>query len=82
MSQKTFVYSVKVSDPQGVASVRMQLNGASKWHPAASFGNGIWFTSIDKVDIAATKATVVIEATDKAGGVTTAQIAVYATTCP
>ncbi|MEY4158193.1 MAG: hypothetical protein RL743_688, partial [Actinomycetota bacterium] len=29
-----------------------------------------------------TKATVVIEATDKVGGVTTAQIAVYATTCP
>jgi hypothetical protein len=81
-NQKTFAYSVKVSDPQGIASVRMQLSGATKWHPAGSFGNGIWFTSIDKLDPAATKATVVIEATDKAGGVTTAQIAVYATTCP
>ncbi|MFM7409478.1 MAG: hypothetical protein ACKO3L_01580, partial [Actinomycetota bacterium] len=81
-NQKTFAYSVKVSDPQGIASVRMQLSGATKWHAAGSFGNGIWFTSIDKLDTAATKATVVIEATDKAGGVTTAQIAVYATTCP
>jgi len=81
-TQKTFAYSVKVSDPQGIASVRMQLSGASKWHAAGSFGNGIWFTAIDKLDTAATKATVVIEATDKAGGVTTAQIAVYASTCP
>jgi RNA polymerase sigma factor (sigma-70 family) len=81
-TQKNFGYSVKVSDPQGIASVRMQLKGASVWHAAGSFGNGIWFTSIDKLDTAATKATVVIEATDKVGGVTTAQIAVYATTCP
>ena len=81
-TQKNFAYSVKVSDPQGIASVRMQLKGASVWHAAGSFGNGIWFTSIDKLDTAATKATVVIEATDKVGGVTTAQIAVYATTCP
>lgn len=81
-TQKTFAYSVKVSDPQGIASVRMQLSGATKWHAAGSFGNGIWFTSIDKLDTAATKATVVIEATDKSGGVTTTQIAVYAATCP
>ena len=81
-TQKNFAYSVKVSDPQGIASVRMQLKGASVWHAAGSFGNGIWFTSIDKLDTAAIKATVVIEATDKVGGVTTAQIAVYATTCP
>ena len=33
-------------------------------------------------DPAATKATVVVEVTDKAGGVTTAQFAVYPTTCP
>ena len=81
-NQKNFAYSVKVSDPQGIATVRMQLSGATQWHAAGSFGNGIWFTSIDKLDTGATKATVVIEATDKAGGVTTAQIAVYAATCP
>lgn len=60
----------------------MQISGASVWHAAGSFGNGIWFTSIDKLDTAATKAMVAIEATDKAGGVTTAQIPVYAATCP
>jgi RNA polymerase sigma factor (sigma-70 family) len=81
-NQKNFAYSVKVSDPQGIASVRMQISGATVWHAAGSFGNGIWFTVIDKLDTAATKATVVIEATDKVGGVTTAQIAVYASTCP
>jgi RNA polymerase sigma factor (sigma-70 family) len=81
-TQKNFAYSVKVSDPQGIASVRMQLKGATVWHAAGSFGNGIWFTTIDKLDTAATKATVVIEATDKAGGVTTTEIAVYATSCP
>lgn len=80
--QKNFAYSVKVSDPQGIAAVRMQLSGASTWHTAGSFGNGIWFTSIDKLDVGATKAIVVIEATDKVGGVTTAQIPVYATGCP
>jgi RNA polymerase sigma factor (sigma-70 family) len=81
-NQKTFAYSVKISDPQGIASARMQLKGAAKWHTAGSFGNGIWFTAIDKLDTAATKATVVIEATDKLGGITTAQIAVYAASCP
>ena len=73
---------MKISDPQGIASARMQLKGAAKWHTAGSFGNGIWFTAIDKLDTAATKATVVVEATDKQGGVTTAQIAVYAASCP
>lgn len=81
-NQKNFAYSVRVSDPQGIAAVRMQISGASVWHAAGSFGNGIWFTSIDKLDTAATKATVVIEATDKLGGVTTAQIPVYAGSCP
>ncbi len=81
-NQKNFAYSVRVSDPQGIAAVRMQISGASVWHAAGSFGNGVWFTSIDKLDTAATKAMVAIEATDKAGGVTTAQIPVYAATCP
>ena len=79
--QKTFAYSVKVSDPQGIAAVRMQLSGASSWNTAGSFGNGIWFTAVDKLDVGATKAMVVIEATDKVGGVTTAQIPVYANGC-
>ena len=82
VTQKNFTYSVQVSDPQGVASVRMRLSGATKWHAAGTFGNGIWFTVIDKVNVAATKANVVVEATDKAGAATTAQIAVYAATCP
>jgi hypothetical protein len=81
-AQKSFGYSVKVTDPQGIASARMQLRGATTWHAAGSFASGIWFTVIDKVDLAATKATVVVEVTDKAGGVTTAQFAVYPTTCP
>ena len=81
-AQKSFGYSVKVTDPQGIASARMQLRGATTWHAAGSFASGIWFTVIDKVDPAATKATVVVEVTDKAGGVTTAQFAVYPTTCP
>ena len=81
-SQKSFGYSVKVSDPQGIGSARMQLNGATKWNAAGSLGSGIWFTAVDKIDLAATKATVVVEITDKAGGVTTAQFPVYTTTCP
>ncbi|MFM8390233.1 MAG: hypothetical protein ACKOA5_13420, partial [Actinomycetota bacterium] len=78
---KAFTLKIPVSDPQGVASVRMRLTTATAWN-AAVFESTVWRADVNKVDLAATKATVVIEATDKAGGVTTAQIAVYATTCP
>ena len=81
-TSRSFAFSVKITDPQAVSSARMQLVGASKWHPAGSFGNGIWFAAIDKIDVAATKATVIVEATDKAGALTTAQFAVYPATCP
>ena len=80
--QKNFVYSVKVSDPQGVASARMQIDGASNWNQGWSLSAGVWSAVVDKLDTGATKATVVIEVTDKLGGITTARIAVYAATCP
>lgn len=60
----------------------MQVSGATTWNTAASLAAPIWFTVVDKLDTAATKATVVIEATDKLGGVTTERIAVYASSCP
>ena len=81
-AQKSFGYSVKVTDAEGIATVRMQLSGATKWHAAGSLGGGIWFTAVDKLDTAATKATIIIEVTDKAGALTTGRNAVYATTCP
>jgi len=78
---KAFTLKIPVTDPQGVASVRMRLTTAAVWH-AAAFQTSVWSASIDKVDIAATKATVAVEATDKDGGVTSTQVAVYASTCP
>ena len=78
---KAFTLKIPVTDPQGVASVRMRLTTASVWH-AAAFQTPVWSASVDKVDIAATKATVAVEATDKDGAVTSTQVAVYASTCP
>jgi hypothetical protein len=48
----------------------------------AVFQSPVWDATVNKTDLGATKATVVVEVTDKAGGVTTAQFAVYPTTCP
>ena len=78
---KSFTLKIPVTDPQGVASVRMRLTTAAVWH-AAAFQTSVWSASVDKVDIAATKATVAVEATDKDGAVTSTQVAVYASTCP
>ena len=78
---KAFTLKIPVTDPQGVSSVRMRLTTAAVWR-AAAFQTPVWSASIDKVDIAATKATVAVEATDKDGGVTSTQVAVYASTCP
>ena len=78
---KAFTLKIPVTDPQGVASVRMRLTTAAVWH-AAAFQTPVWSASVDKVDIAATKATVAVEATDKDGAVTSTQVAVYASTCP
>ena len=77
---KSFTLKIPVTDPQGVASVRMRLTTAAVWH-AAAFQTSVWSASVDKVDIAATKATVAVEATDKDGAVTSTQVAVYASTC-
>ena len=59
----------------------MRLTTSLAWS-AAVFEVSEWRATVNKTDTGATKATVVVEVTDKAGVVTTAQFPVYSTTCP